>query len=141
MIVIAKTLEFDMGHRVPNHKSKCRNLHGHRYKVTFFISGPISTQAGASDESMVMDFSDITSILKKHIDDHYDHKTILYCKDELLKVLPEAYGVLSVDYIPTAEEIAEKLHSEAEVLLINFKGITCVKVELYETPTSLAISE
>ena len=31
MISVTRRLEFDAGHRIPDHRSQCRNLHGHRY--------------------------------------------------------------------------------------------------------------
>ena len=33
MLTITRKLEFDAGHRIPDHTSQCRNLHGHRYTV------------------------------------------------------------------------------------------------------------
>ncbi|MBI4225594.1 6-carboxytetrahydropterin synthase [Candidatus Roizmanbacteria bacterium] len=40
-MVITKIIEFDMGHRIPNHKSQCRNLHGHRYKLEVNLEGDV----------------------------------------------------------------------------------------------------
>src|SRR5260363_127088 len=31
MLTITRQLAFDAGHRIPDHQSRCRNLHGHRY--------------------------------------------------------------------------------------------------------------
>jgi 6-pyruvoyltetrahydropterin/6-carboxytetrahydropterin synthase len=41
MTEVTKIVEWDMGHRVPNHKSKCRNPHGHRYRLEVTIGGPL----------------------------------------------------------------------------------------------------
>ena len=38
---ITTRLEFDAGHRIPNHKSNCKNLHGHRYAIEVTVTGPI----------------------------------------------------------------------------------------------------
>ena len=56
---ITTRLEFDAGHRIPNHKSQCRNLHGHRYVLEITLSGDIITQKEVSEDGMVMDFSDV----------------------------------------------------------------------------------
>ena len=56
---ITTRLEFDAGHRIPNHKSQCRNLHGHRYALEITLSGDIIHQKKASEDGMVMDFSDV----------------------------------------------------------------------------------
>ena len=64
---IRRYVETDTGHRVPNHKSKCRHLHGHRYRFEAEIEGDVVTVEGVSDEGMLMDFSDISAILMEHV--------------------------------------------------------------------------
>ena len=41
MITITRKLEFDAGHRIPDHKSQCRNLHGHRYTIEITLVGEV----------------------------------------------------------------------------------------------------
>ena len=38
---ITRRLEFDAGHRIPNHASQCRHLHGHRYAIEVTLSGEV----------------------------------------------------------------------------------------------------
>ena len=64
---IRRWVETDTGHRVPNHKSKCRHMHGHRYRWEVELDGEVVTQSGVSEEGMLMDFSDVSDILQKHI--------------------------------------------------------------------------
>ena len=66
---IRRYVETDTGHRVPNHKSKCRHFHGHRYRFEAEIEGEIIDTPGVSEEGMLMDFSDISEILTVHIHD------------------------------------------------------------------------
>ena len=40
---ITRRLEFDAGHRIPDHASQCRHLHGHRYALEVTLSGDIIT--------------------------------------------------------------------------------------------------
>ena len=61
------------GHRVPNHKSKCKHLHGHRYRFEAEIEGDVVDVEGVSEEGMLMDFSDVKSILMEHVHDVIDH--------------------------------------------------------------------
>lgn len=68
-----KTVEWDMGHRVPNHKSKCKNVHGHRYKAEVTVRGEIIPEEGISDEGMVIDFSDVKAIVNSICDGELDH--------------------------------------------------------------------
>ena len=41
---ITTRLEFDAGHRIPSHKSNCKNLHGHRYCIEVTIKGDINSE-------------------------------------------------------------------------------------------------
>ena len=66
---ITTRLEFDAGHRIPSHKSQCKNLHGHRYAIEITLSGDIISQAGASENGMVMDFSEVKAIAKSAVVD------------------------------------------------------------------------
>ena len=61
---ITTRLEFDAGHRIPSHKSQCRNLHGHRYAIEITLSGDVIHSEGVSDDGMVMDFSDVKAIAR-----------------------------------------------------------------------------
>ena len=46
---ITTKLEFDAGHRIPHHKSSCKNLHGHRYAIEVTIKGEIISDKLNSD--------------------------------------------------------------------------------------------
>ena len=69
---IRRWIETDTGHRVPNHKSKCKHIHGHRYRWEAEIEGDVVTERGVSEEGMLIDFSDISHILTKYIHDVVD---------------------------------------------------------------------
>ncbi len=56
---------FDAAHCIPNHPGKCRNLHGHTYKVEAEFSGE-----ALDDIGMVMDFADLKGALKAILPDH-----------------------------------------------------------------------
>jgi 6-pyruvoyltetrahydropterin/6-carboxytetrahydropterin synthase len=73
MLEITKAIEWDMGHRVPNHKHKCRNPHGHRYRLEMTVAGEVSVEKGTSQEGMVHDFGDIKNHLLEKIYSKLDH--------------------------------------------------------------------
>ena len=79
---IRRYVETDTGHRVPNHKSKCRHFHGHRYRFEAEIEGDVVTEKGVSEEGMLIDFSDVSHILTKYIHDEIDHAFVVYEGDE-----------------------------------------------------------
>ena len=51
-VSVTRKLEFDAGHRIPDHRSQCRNLHGHRYVLEVTLAGDIVNSPGASDNGM-----------------------------------------------------------------------------------------
>jgi len=74
MFKISKEFSFDMAHLLDGHDGKCQNLHGHTYKLQVEISGDLY-ESGAK-KAMVIDFSDLKSIVKKTILDPMDHAFI-----------------------------------------------------------------
>ena len=97
------------GPSVPNHKSKCRHFHGHRYRFEAEIEGDIVETTGVSEEGMLMDFSDVSHILTVHIHDVVDHA--LLCtkamkKPVTLSGLSSEHRTVVVPFIPTAENLA-----------------------------------
>ena len=78
MLTITRKLEFDAGHRIPDHKSQCRNLHGHRYTLEITLIGNVIEQEGSSDNGMIMDFSDVKALAKQHLVDVWDHAFLVY---------------------------------------------------------------
>ena len=139
---ISKEIEFDAGHRVPSHQGKCRNPHGHRYKVRVTCVGEIIDNPGAPDNGMLVDFSDLKTLMNTEVHDVLDHSFIIWEKDEALQKVMHGNDWLIVDfpYIPTAENLArwawEKLYP-----LINARfgaNLELEEVAIWETPTSVA---
>lgn len=144
-MLVTKYIEIDMGHRVPNHKSKCRNLHGHRYKIELGCDDKIITTSGSSDEGMVIDFSDMKKILMEEIDDKFDHGFVMYDKDEFIDTfirVKEYHNqkIIFVPFIPTAENLA-KYWYELMKTRLEERGIKIKHVKVWETPTSTALYE
>ena len=141
---IRRWVETDTGHRVPNHSSKCRHMHGHRYRWEAVIEGDIIQTSGVSDEGMLMDFSDISEILEKHIHDVVDHSFIVYEKDHLaiqaLEVLGDGHRTLIVPFIPTAENLAKWAFEQVEPHIESKYGqkIKLLAMNVRETPKSWA---
>ena len=78
---IVKVIQWDMGHRVMNHRSVCKGLHGHRYKAEICLSGDVVSREGASEEGMVIDFSDIKKVSHEQILHKLDHAFMVWDKD------------------------------------------------------------
>lgn len=140
---ITTRLEFDAGHRIPNHKSQCKNLHGHRYAIEITLSGDIITQENTSDNGMVMDFSDVKAIAKSAVVDVWDHAFLVYQHDaEVLNFLNSLPNHKTVIFptVPTAENMAAEAFKLLKSKYLDSYGnhLKLEKVRLYETPNSWA---
>ena len=140
---ITTRLEFDAGHRIPNHNSQCKNLHGHRYALEITLSGDIITEVQASENGMVMDFSDVKRIARTSVVDVWDHAFLVYFKDkpvlDFLNSLPNHKTVI-FSSVPTAENMAAEAFKLLQASYKDTFGnhLKLERVRLYETPNSWA---
>lgn len=140
---ITTRLEFDAGHRIPSHKSQCKNLHGHRYAMEITLSGDIITRENSSENGMVMDFSDVKAIAKSSVVDVWDHAFLVYQHDtEVLNFLNSLPNHKTVIFptVPTAENMASEAFKILQAKYQDTFGnhLKLEKVRLYETPNSWA---
>ncbi len=140
---IYKTVEWDMGHRIPNHRSQCKNLHGHRYRLEVCLEGKLIDKKSSSSEDMVMDFGGIKKILNKEVVEVCDHAFMFWKKDKIMadffKTNPSMKH-LPVSFVPTAERTAQWVFKK---LKTRFKdeygtGLKLSEVTVWETPSSRA---
>lgn len=143
MIAVTRKLEFDAGHRIPDHRSQCRNLHGHRYTLELTLTGEVIETPGAADNGMVMDFSEIKAIAKTHIVDVWDHAFLVYEGDravrDFLATLP-GHKTVVLDRVPTVENLVKIVF---DILAPHYHGhfghaLALTHVRLYETPNCWA---
>jgi 6-pyruvoyltetrahydropterin/6-carboxytetrahydropterin synthase len=97
---IAKEFTWEMGHRLPFHEGKCKNLHGHSYKMMVELDGK------PDSNGMVLDYYDVKSIINPLVEE-LDHACLVFSGDielqELLKKLDSRMVV--VDFHSTAENL------------------------------------
>ncbi len=143
MITITRKLEFDAGHRIPDHKSQCRNLHGHRYTLEITLIGAVIEEEGSSDNGMIMDFSDVKALAKQHLVDVWDHAFLAYEKDtvvrEFLDSIP-GHKTVIIDRIPTVENLAQTAFNILKAAYLDRygTGLRLKKLVLHETPNCWA---
>ena len=141
---VTKAIEIDMGHAVTNHKSKCKHLHGHRYKIIATVDDRVQDE-GSSD-GMVIDFSDLKEAMMVAIDSPFDHAFVIWDQDPRAIGLQEAHRLWHNDigkfhlltFVPTAENLAKRWFELLNSRLLP-KKILLYQIEVYETPTSSAI--
>jgi 6-pyruvoyltetrahydropterin/6-carboxytetrahydropterin synthase len=142
-MLITRRLEFDAGHRIPDHRSQCRHLHGHRYALEITLAGEVIEAAGRPDSGMVMDFSEVKEIARRFVVDAWDHAFLAYRGDTavvaFLATLPGHKTVL-LDAVPTAENLARIAFGLLEPAYQDTFGnhLRLQRVRLYETPNCWA---
>jgi len=133
--------DFSAGHRVVGHENKCRWLHGHNYRVTFFCEAEELDGVGR-----VIDFGVIKSKLCEWLERRWDHKFLIWKDDPMLKLLQQ--GFISGDnpgqhlhdslhitpFNPTAENMGRYLlEIMGPELLADAPGVKLTKVIVEET--------
>ena len=132
MITCTRRIEFDAAHRILNHESKCKMLHGHRYALEASFAA-----AELDNLGRVIDFGEIKQILGDWIDNNLDHNTILSVKDKILgdKISSETgQKIYYLNSNPTAENIADHIFKDICPQIFANKSVKCVAIKLYETP-------
>ncbi len=135
-----------MGHRILNHRSVCKGLHGHRYKAEVTVEGDLVDSKAESEYGMVMDFADIKSIALTEVHTKLDHGFMVWQNDEeLLNFFKNSDGhkLVVVPFTSTVENIAKFIFNSISNKLSDKygNGLKLSSVKLWETPTSFALYE
>ena len=142
-MLITRRLEFDAGHRIPEHDSQCRHLHGHRYAIEITLSGDVIEKKGAPDDGMVMDFARVADIARKHLVDAWDHAFLVYSGDtaviNFLNSIP-GHKTVVLKATPTAENMAREAFKILSTAYRDIYGnhLRLERIRLYETPNCWA---
>lgn len=139
-IRITKQFNFETGHALYGYDGKCRNVHGHSYKLSVTVIGRPITDSNHVKYGMVIDFSDLKKIVKEEIVDVFDHATVFNKNTphvELAKELSERdHDVILVDYQPTSENMVIDFSNKIKDRLP--KNIQLHSLKLQETESSFA---
>ncbi len=139
-IRITKQFSFETGHALYGYDGKCRNVHGHSYKLSVTVIGQPISDISNVKFGMVIDFSDLKKIVKEEIVDVFDHATVFNKNTphvELAKELEDrGHNVLLVDYQPTSEMMVIDFAEKIKRRLSN--NIALHSLKLQETSTSFA---
>ena len=139
-IRITKQFSFETGHALYGYDGKCKNVHGHSYRLDVTVIGqPISDTTNVK-YGMVIDFSDLKKIVKEDIVNVFDHATVFNKNTphvELAKELENrGHNVLLVNYQPTSEMMVIDFAQKIKKRLPN--NIKLHSLKLQETATSFA---
>ena len=139
-IRITKQFSFETAHALHGYDGKCRNVHGHSYKLSVTVIGTPIADAQNVKYGMVIDFGDLKEIVNKEIVDKFDHATVfnkntphITLANQLLEL---GHNIILADYQPTSEnmviDFAEKIKKRLP------ENIQLHSLRLKETETSYA---
>ncbi len=139
-IRITKTFSFETGHALYGYDGKCKNVHGHSYKLYVTVLGQPITDTSNVKYGMVIDFGDLKKIVKEEIVDKFDHATVFNQNTPHLELANELiarnHHVILVDYQPTSEnmiiDFAERIKKHLP------HNVSLHSLKLQETETSFA---
>lgn len=139
-IRITKQFSFETGHALYGYDGKCKNVHGHSYKLSVTVIGTPIEDSTHVKYGMVIDFGDLKKIVKEEIVDQFDHATVFNQNTPHIELANELksrdHHVILVDYQPTSEnmviDFAQRISSRLP------ENIQLFSLKLQETETSFA---
>ena len=139
-IRITKQFSFETGHALYGYDGKCKNVHGHSYKLWVTVLGePVSDEKDVK-LGMVIDFGDLKKMVKQEIVDVFDHATVFNKNTPHLELAQElqsrGHDVILVDYQPTSENMIQDFAEKIKVRLPEHLVLHSLKLQ--ETETSYA---
>lgn len=138
MFYLRTEQSFDSAHFLKDYKGKCRNIHGHRWKVIAEIASD-ELETEGTRRGMLVDFGELKDCLKS-LCDELDHSLI--CETDSLKkatmeaLREEDFRIIEVPFIPTAENFSKYFFEKMKEC-----GFPMKRVEVYETPNNYAAFE
>lgn len=135
MYEVTRWFEIDVGHRVMKHESKCRHLHGHRYRIGVTLQKTTLDHVGR-----VMDFGEMQEVFGSWLLENWDHGLVLESGDPLTEILPESdpsgfnHKMYLLQGPATAEVMAQTFYS----FCWGVAGDCVKEVTIYETPNCVA---
>ncbi|MCF8319875.1 MAG: 6-carboxytetrahydropterin synthase [Flavobacterium sp.] len=139
-IRITKQFNFETGHALYGYDGKCKNVHGHSYKLSVTVIGKPITDNSNVKFGMVIDFTDLKKIVKEEVVDQFDHATVFNKNTPHVELAMELqardHHVILVDYQPTSENMVIDFANRIKSRLP--QGIELHSLKLQETETSFA---
>lgn len=139
-IRITKQFTFETGHALYGYDGKCRNVHGHSYKLSVTVIGSPIEDSNHVKFGMVIDFTDLKKIVQEEIVSQFDHATVFNKNTPHLELAGEletrGHHVILVDYQPTSENMVIDFSEKIKKRLP--ETISLHSLRLQETESSYA---
>jgi 6-pyruvoyltetrahydropterin/6-carboxytetrahydropterin synthase len=127
--VIYKEVFFDASHRLLHYEGKCRNLHGHRWRVEVWLAGTIDQRTG-----ILVDFNAIRDVIER-----FDHQVILNREDPMVACLGQFQPVMTTEGDPSSEVLAGEIRGLLDRECgLGRTGARVVRIRVWESDTCCA---
>ncbi|MBR7183751.1 MAG: 6-carboxytetrahydropterin synthase [Alistipes sp.] len=140
MIRLTKEFTFESAHALWGYDGKCREIHGHSYRLFVTVKGHPSEECGDPKLGMVMDFGVLKSIVEQQIISRLDHSFVMRRTPEALSLaesMKDSFSnIVLVDYQPTCENMLYDFADRLRAALP--KGVELHSLRLHETARSYA---
>ena len=134
---ITKEFKFEMAHALYGYDGLCANIHGHSYRLWVTVREDVKKEPAHTKDGMVMDFTDLKSIIKPTIIKKYDHSLVLNANSPHANLDLSAFDkVYYLPYQPTSENLVTDFANSITSLLP--ENVELLKVVLSETVSSFA---
>jgi 6-pyruvoyltetrahydropterin/6-carboxytetrahydropterin synthase len=139
-IRITKEFTFETGHALFGYDGKCRNVHGHSYKLSVTVIGEPIIDNTHVKLGMVIDFGDLKAIVKEEIIQPFDHATVFNKNTPHITLANQlsdhGHKVILADYQPTSENMVIDFAAKIKARLP--QNIQLHSLKLRETGTAYA---
>ena len=140
MIRLTKEFSFESAHALWGYDGKCREVHGHSYRLFVTVKGEPISDPQSPKLGMVMDFGELKAIVAQQITDRLDHSFVMRRTAEaesLAETMKSQFtNVILVDYQPTCENMLQDFAARLKAALP--EGVELHSLRLHETATSYA---
>lgn len=136
---LTRVFNFDMAHVLLNYHGKCKNIHGHTYKLEVTVKGVPCNDDASPQKGMLIDFSDFKKLIEKEIISVWDHALMIHKDTDLvlLDALKNNYEkIIIVPFQPTTENMICELSCVIKKILP--VDLQLFSLRLHETEKSFA---
>ncbi len=133
---VIKEFEFEAAHALDGYEGKCRDIHGHSYKLSISVLGETIEDTKEPCCGMVIDFGDLKRIVQEHVIQRFDHYLILRVDSRFKGIEHKNDRVRYVAYQPTCENMLIDIVKTLIQQLPN--EVSLVEANLRETGNSYA---
>jgi len=138
MYILKVESSFDSAHFLAGHQGKCRNIHGHSWKVVAEVESASLVSEGES-RGMVVDFSQLKKDMRQSVG-FYDHALLVETgtlrKTTMEHLVNDGFRIIEVGFRTTAENFAKFFYDA-----LSDKGYEVTRVSVFETPSNCAVYE